>query len=168
MDNSKESRQSSFCSNSVKAKPIHTFFLVMICSLGLMITSCSDNSTGSTGGNGGNGGNGGGDDDDTPTEPTYSNVQDIFNGSCGGSNCHLSSPQSGVQLDNYDNTMSSEGVQYGQLVVQEGDASSSPLVDKIESSNPAEGERMPQGGPYLSTDEIDLIKEWIDEGAEDN
>jgi hypothetical protein len=37
-------------------------------------------------------------------------------------------------------------------------------VDKIDSDNPEFGVRMPQGG-QLSTDEIDKIKQWINEGA---
>lgn len=139
--------------------------LVVVCSLALVLGSCGDNSTGTNGGEDGNGGNGG---QEEPPEPTFTNVQEIFNGSCGGSNCHISSPQSGVQLNNYENVMSSEGAQYGELVVQENDADGSPLVDKIESDNPEFGQRMPPNGSFLSNDEIDLIKEWINEGAEDN
>lgn len=142
----------------------NSLLLVTICSLALVLGSCGDNSTGT---NGGNGDNGNGDEDE-PLEPTFSNVLDIFNSSCGGSNCHINGSQSGVQLNNYDNVMGSEGVQYGELVVQAGNADDSPLVDKIESDNPEFGERMPPDGPFLSDDEIDLIKEWINDGAEDN
>lgn len=145
-----------------KFKPKQSWLVVVICSLGLLITSCGDSSTSP------NGGENGGGNDDPPAEPTFTNVQEIFNNSCGGSNCHLNSARSGVQLNNYENVMNSEGVQYGELVVQPNDADGSPLVDKIESDNPQEGERMPQGGPYLSNDEIDLIKEWINNGAENN
>lgn len=153
--------------NQYGTKSMSSIFLVIICSLGMIVASCGDNSTGANGENGnGNGDNGNGEE--PPPEPTFTNVQEIFNGSCGGSDCHISSPQSGVQLNNYDNVMESEGVQYGELVVQEGDAEGSPLVDKIESNNPEFGVRMPEGGPYLSDDEIELIKEWINDGAEDN
>lgn len=161
MGNPRNSKQQSFFLKSSKSKSKYTLFLVFICSLGLIVVSCSDNSTGAEDGNGG--GNG-----DTPTEPTFTNVQEIFESSCGGTNCHINNRRSGVRLDSYDNVTSSEGDQYGKLVVQEGDAANSPLVDKIESSNPEHGERMPPGGPFLSSDDIDLIKEWINEGAKNN
>lgn len=138
-----------------------SMILAAVFFLALVLGSCGDSSTGS---NGGNGGNGGGE----LQEPTFSNVLNIFSSSCGGSDCHISSPQSGVQLNNYENVMSSQGAQYGELVVQKGDADGSPLVDKIESDNPEFGVRMTEGGPYLSDDEIDLIKEWINDGAENN
>lgn len=114
--------------------------------------------------------NGGGSPPPTEREPTFTNVSQIFNGSCGGSSCHLSSPfESGVNLSSYDNVMSSVGEQYGKEIIEEGDAShsASPLVDKI-NTNPEFGERMPQGGPYLDQEDIDLIVDWINEGAQDN
>lgn len=142
-----------------------SFWIFIFCLIAVM-GSCGDSSTGTNGGGGGNGRNGG--DDPPPDEPTFENVLDIFNSSCGGSGCHIGERTNGVRLDSYDNVMESEGVQYGERVVQEGDGDGSPLVDKIESDNPEYGERMPEGGPFLSDDEIELIKEWIDEGAENN
>jgi hypothetical protein len=41
------------------------------------------------------------------------------------------------------------------------------LVQKIKP-NPPFGGRMPQGGPYLKDDEIQIIVNWIKEGAMDN
>lgn len=140
-----------------------TILFTVVCSFALLMAACGDSSTGTNGG-GDDNGNG----EDPPPEPTFENVQNIFNSSCGGSGCHIGERTSGVQLDSYDNVMGSEGDQYGELVVQEGDANGSPLVDKIESSNPQFGDRMPLGGPYLSSDDINLIKDWIDEGAENN
>lgn len=146
---------------------LRNLLLTAVCSVGLLFVSCGDNSTGTDGGNGdgtGNGENGG-----TPSEPTFSNVQSIFNSSCATSGCHDSSTaKSGVNLTSYDEVMNSVGQQYGENVVQAEDAAGSPLVDKIESSNPDFGQRMPPSGPYLSSDKIDLIKEWINEGAKDN
>lgn len=164
MNSSDEHRQLSFVLKSTKLGPINTLLLVVICSLGLVVVSCGDNSTGANGGGNGTG-NG---DGDTPTEPTFSNVLDIFNNNCGGSGCHIGETTSGVRLDSYDNVTNSEGVQYGELVVQAGNAAASPLVDKIESDNPQEGDRMPPNGSYLSNDQIDLIKQWIDDGAEND
>lgn len=151
---------------SKKGKSIYTILLVMICSLGLILASCGDNSTGTNGGNdNGDDGNG---EEPPPPEPTFTNVSDILESSCSGSGCHVGERTSGVRLDSYDNVMESEGHQYGELIVQEEDAAGSPIVDKIESSNPEHGERMPPGGSFLSQDEIDLIKDWIDDGAENN
>ncbi len=117
-----------------------------------------------------NGGNGG-DDDPPPTErePTFTNVQQIFNGNCGGSQCHLSAPyENGVNLSSYDDVMNSVGEQYQDEIVVPGSAGSSPLVDKI-NPNPQHGVRMPEDGPpYLDQEDIDLIVEWINEGAQDN
>lgn len=167
MDTSKNRARFSLY-QSEKFKPISSLLIVIICSLGMIVAACGDNSTGTNGDNGnGNGDNGNGEEP-PPPEPTFTNVQEIFESSCSGSGCHIGERTNGVRLDSYDNVMESEGQQYGELVVQEGDADDSPLVDKIESANPEYGVRMPEGGPYLSDDEIDLIKEWIDDGAEDN
>lgn len=165
MGNHREQNDSYFF-NYANGKPIYTMFIVMFCSLALIAVSCSDNSTGTNDGSSSNGG--GNDDGSTPTEPTFTNVQEIFESSCGGVNCHISNQRSGVRIDTYDNATNSEGDQYGKLVIQEGDAAGSPIVDKIESSNPEHGDRMPPGGPFLSSDEIDLIKEWINDGAKNN
>ncbi|MDX1639792.1 MAG: hypothetical protein R3281_17665 [Balneolaceae bacterium] len=135
----------------------------LICALAFIAAGCSDSSTGTNGGE--NGGNGGGGE--IGTEPTFTNVQMIFEQSCGGAGCHIGSPQNGVQLDGYDNVINSEGAQYGELVVQPNDANGSPLVDKIEA-DPQFGDRMPLGGSPLSQDRITQIREWIDNGAENN
>ncbi len=55
---------------------------------------------------------------------------------------------------------------HGPAVVP-GKADSSHIVQKI-SPNPPFGDRMPQGGPYLSAGTIQLIRTWIDQGAKDN
>lgn len=49
-----------------------------------------------------------------------------------------------------------------------GDSASSLLFLKVSSSNPPIGSRMPFGGPSLSNADIDLIRTWIDEGAQNN
>ncbi len=55
---------------------------------------------------------------------------------------------------------------HGPAVIP-GKADSSNIVRKI-SPNPPFGDRMPQGGPYLSSATIQLIRTWIDQGAKDN
>lgn len=122
---------------------------------GLLIQTCVNNS------------------DETPTDPvmpenvSYANeVQPIFNQSCGGSACHVGGIASGADLSTYSATMSSDGIQYGSLVVA-GDADASALVDKIEPS-PQFGSRMPLGGTPLGNEQILIIRTWIDEGAQNN
>lgn len=74
--------------------------------------------------------------------------------------CHISQSQNGYNLSTYANAMSG-----GRITP--GDANGSYLVMKI-SPNPPAGDRMPQGGPYLTTAQIDTIKVWINAGAMNN
>jgi hypothetical protein len=59
-----------------------------------------------------------------------------------------------------------EGGEHGPAIVP-FDADNSILVGKI-SPNPPFGDRMPQGAPPVPPDQQNIIKQWIDEGAEDN
>lgn len=90
-----------------------------------------------------------------------SEIQPIFSNNC--TSCH--GGESGVTLSSYNAVMNSEGDQYGEDIVNPGNASDSPLVDKISSNNPEHGERMPVDADPLSSEEINLIRDWIDEGA---
>lgn len=132
-------------------------WLSLLCSFAFLMMSCGDSSTGV---------NGNDNEDDIGTEPTFDNIQQIFTNYCG--DCHIGNRTSGVRLDSYKNVIESEGDLYGSLVVQEGDAAGSPLVDKIESNSPQQGSRMPQGGPFLSDERVEQIKQWIENGAENN
>lgn len=91
-----------------------------------------------------------------------SDVQPIFSGSC--TSCHGNSGN--VNLSSYSALMNSVGSNYGNTVVVPGDADASGLVDKIEP-NPAHGTRMPIGGTLSST-QIQTIRAWINEGAQNN
>lgn len=86
-------------------------------------------------------------------------IQTIFNSNC--TTCHGSN--GGVDLRSFSALMSSVGNNYGTNVVVPGDPDASGIVDKIEP-NPQFGNRMPTGG-QLSQGEIDLIRQWISEGA---
>lgn len=134
--------------------------LALLCLLPFLITSCGDNSTGPGSENGNGNGNG------EPLEPTFANVQQIFTENCGP--CHIGGSTSGVRLDSYDNVMNSNGEQYDEPVVIAEDPDNSPIIDKVSNNNPEFGDRMPQDGPSLSSDEISLIRDWIDDGAPDN
>ncbi len=95
-------------------------------------------------------------------------IQPIFNTSCGGSGCHTSGGSaSGVNLASYSQAIASTGNLYGTRAIQAGDADGSPLVDKLEPS-PTHGSRMPLGRSPLSNTQIQTIRTWIDEGAQDN
>jgi len=109
-------------------------------------------------------------DSSTPPQEEISFNEDILpiiGASCSGSGCHVGETTNGVRLDSYEQVTSSTGLQYGSLIVVPGDAAASPIVDKI-SANPEFGVRMPFGRAPLSARQIDLIKSWIDEGADDN
>lgn len=139
------------------------YVILLLLSIPLLIMSCS--SSGGTDPYGDDPNDDNNNNNQIGMEPTFEIVQMIFTQNCG--NCHIGSRENGVRLDSYDNVINSVGDQYGTEVVQPGDADASPLVDKIEP-NPEFGSRMPEDGPYLSSDRIDQIKEWINQGAENN
>ncbi|HMB41360.1 MAG TPA: cytochrome c [Balneolaceae bacterium] len=143
---------------------LRTFTGMMVITV-LMLSACSDSGMTSTDNDNDdmdpieNGG------DEIGSEPVFTNIQAIFEQNCAS--CHIGSSTNGVRLDSYENVIESVGDQYGTNVVQPGDADNSPLVDKIEP-NPQFGNRMPQGGPFLSQERIDQIRSWINQGAENN
>ncbi len=111
---------------------------------------------------------------EVPQQATFSNIQTgIFNTSCAVSNCHLgSSAPFGLDL--------SEGKSYGNLVnvssaevpsllrVNPNNAEDSYLIRKIEGASGIVGQRMPLGRDPLSAEQINLIREWINNGAPNN
>lgn len=90
-------------------------------------------------------------------------------GNCN--DCHTSNGlgvrQSGLDLGSY-TTLRTGGGRSGANIVIVGDPCASILVQKIEDGPPF-GRRMPYDGPpYLSTADIQLVRDWISEGAQDN
>jgi len=88
-------------------------------------------------------------------------IQPIFNSNCTG--CHGSS--GGLNLSSYDNLMS--GTSNHGPVITPLDADNSILVQKIMGTADF-GSRMPANNqPYFDTheEELQLIKDWINEGA---
>ena len=81
-------------------------------------------------------------------------IQPIFDNNCG--NCHLGNSSGGLNLSSYANLMSTD-------VVIPGNHQSSILYDRITRPESAQGDMPPSGS--LSQNEIDLIAQWIDEGA---
>jgi hypothetical protein len=55
-----------------------------------------------------------------------------------------------------------------QTLVVAGDSSTSLLFLKVSSDNPPVGSTMPLTGGRLSSEELGLVRDWIDQGALDN
>lgn len=113
-------------------------------------------------------------------EPTFTSIQqNIFSsGDSSGrpacTNCHnaVGSRFNGLDL--------SPAVSYGNLVnvasrgkpgavrVIPGDPENSYIIHKLEGRSTIAGVRMPLGGPFLETGQIQVIKRWIEIGAPNN
>ncbi len=105
--------------------------------------------------------------DPGPVVSYAADVQPIFASSCGGVGCHIGETTNGVNLSTYSAAIGSRGLQYGGPVIVPGDGAGSPLVDKVGPS-PSEGSRMPLGLGALSASQVETIRTWIDDGAENN
>ena len=98
----------------------------------------------------------------------------VFSPMCAG--CH-SGPTSGglpsgMDLssanDSYNALVNVASLQVGGLDrVTPNDTANSYLIQKLEGTQ-AVGGRMPQGGPFLDQATMDMIKEWINDGAPNN
>ena len=107
-----------------------------------------------------------------PSIPALSLIQDtIFTPRCSEASCHGSFASGDLSLmpgASYDNLVSTESRLDGVLRVTPFAADTSLLIDKLENDFPAIGSRMPLTGNRLSQAQVDLIRAWIDEGAQDN
>jgi hypothetical protein len=119
-------------------------------------------------------------------------VQPIFTASCATAFCHgspLGAPMSLLSADSYASLVGAASCEAAALKrVAPGDSAGSYLVVKLEGTQSAIlaaggcqacsisggsvancGSRMPlTGPPYLPDAEIRLIRDWIDQGAENN
>jgi mono/diheme cytochrome c family protein len=98
----------------------------------------------------------------------------VFDQSCSG--CHSgptsNSLPSGMDLSSAANSFAAlvnvPSLQVGTLNrVTPGDADNSYLIQKLEGTA-AGGSRMPQGGPFLDQETVDMIRQWITDGAPNN
>ncbi|MCW8849213.1 MAG: hypothetical protein OQJ81_04475, partial [Melioribacteraceae bacterium] len=101
--------------------------------------------------------------------PTFTNIQkEILNKSCAFSGCHVSgSVNPNLAGNSYDiivNKKSSTGMDY----IKPNDPDNSYILQKILGSNGIQGSRMPLNSSSLSQDKIDVITEWINDGAKNN
>jgi len=107
-----------------------------------------------------------------PIDPTatFTRVQtEIFTPTCAALGCH-------DRLGRQQDQQLQAGVAYTQIVnhpsgeipslmrVAPGDPANSYLYRKITGAG-ITGDRMPQGGPYLSDAQIKLVRDWIRRGA---
>jgi len=97
-----------------------------------------------------------------PTVSYTGEVQPIFNANCAGSSCHIGGNASGLRLNSRTTLM--QGGNSGAVVIP-GDAQNSIIIKRLEGRLTP---RMPFGGSALPTDDIQTIRDWIDEGALDN
>ncbi len=92
------------------------------------------------------------------------NVQPILKQYCVS--CHGN--VAGINLSSYEAVMSNIGTNWKENVVVPGDALNSGLYDVLLERPQFQLQQMPTGGPYLTGNEIEIIKSWINEGAKNN
>lgn len=108
-----------------------------------------------------------------PTQPTLTLIQEtIFTPRCSTSSCHGALESGNLSLlsgESWENLVYAGSRQEGNLLrVAPFAPDSSFLVDKLENPSPAYGARMPLMGGLLNQEQLDLIRAWIDQGAQDN
>jgi quinol---cytochrome c reductase cytochrome c subunit, bacillus type len=87
-------------------------------------------------------------------------VATIFSAHCAA--CHISQQLGGLNLSNYAGLIKGGNVVSGPVIVP-GDHKASVLYKIIQPTGPwPGGNRMPLGGPYLSSGDITTIAGWID------
>jgi hypothetical protein len=118
-----------------------------------------------------------GEDSDTTVNVSFrENILPLFqrSGALGGCTCHQPAnrsttgiDQSGLSLLDYASLMRGGNTSHSNIVMP-GDPCASVIVQKV-SSAPPYGSRMPPGGPpFMTPEEIGLLRDWITEGAHDN
>ena len=114
-----------------------------------------------------------------PTGRTISysqEVQPIYDAHC--TSCHsaggFSSVFSGLSFDltagnSHGDTVNQPSSRRADLLlVKPGDAANSLMFLKVSSDAPPVGETMPIVGARLSSEELAILRDWIDQGAADN
>ena len=112
----------------------------------------------------------------SPVISFASQIVPIVDNNCAFAGCHASSdrfpPGEGLVLEAdaaRANLVDRPSRQQGTLrLVKPKDPDASYLILKLEGAPGITGDRMPQGGPYLSPAEIQQFRLWIEQGAEEN
>ena len=103
-------------------------------------------------------------------QPTLASIQDnVFTVTCAVSNCHGGAgAQYGLRLDpgfSAGNLINVPSPRDANLIrVVPGDPDASFLIQKLQGTQTV-GVRMPDGGPYLTTATVNVIRQWIQDGA---
>lgn len=100
-------------------------------------------------------------------------IQPVFNQSCY--TCHVTGAEpAGLALDPgraYEELVGVESTQSPLLLVEPGEPENSYLLHKLRGTHldvGGQGTQMPQGAGSLADEVIELIAQWIEEGAPDN
>ena len=113
-----------------------------------------------------------GPEDDDPA--TLGNIQStIFAPRCATTGCHVSGGSAPMRMDtksqSFNNLVGVTSSQKSSLQrVASGQPDNSYLIHKIDGQPNISNRRMPPGGPFLSSEETALIRQWIQNGAENN
>jgi hypothetical protein len=104
-----------------------------------------------------------------PLTADFQSIQDnVFTPICTKCHAGASAPE-GLQLDESHSYALLVGVASAEQPnverVDPGDPDSSYLIQKLEGAPTISGVQMPFGGPYLPQSTIDVIKQWITNGA---
>jgi hypothetical protein len=129
------------------------------------VASCGGGDDGYGNGGGGGGGGGGG----TTLQANFTSIQDnVFTPICTTCHTGAGAPQ-GLRLDSANSYALLVGVasqeQPALQRVAAGDPNNSYLIKKLEGTASVGG-RMPLGGTPLAQSDIDVIRQWITDGAQ--
>jgi hypothetical protein len=102
-------------------------------------------------------------------------IRPLLNRSTGGCSCHMPTsggPGTAIQLSGLNlgslSSLRAGGLTSGARIVVAGEPCASILYQKVDEAPPF-GSRMPLGGPpFFTEQELDLLHDWIAEGAADN
>jgi hypothetical protein len=114
-------------------------------------------------------------DTDPATPVSFSaQILPIFTRSPGGCGCHMpnaAGPGIGIQISGLNlgslSALRAGGLNSGPRIVVAGQPCDSILYEKVYEA-PSFGSRMPLGGAPLPAPDLELLHDWIAEGAHDN
>jgi hypothetical protein len=114
-----------------------------------------------------------GDKSSSTGAPTLSDVQaQVFTPSCAYATCHAAPGASGLVLEDgasYDALVNVDSADNpGHTFVIPGNSADSYLMHKLNGGPDITGFQMPNTGVPLDADLIQLVADWIDDGAQDN
>jgi hypothetical protein len=104
-------------------------------------------------------------------QPTLASIQaNIFTPTCAVPGCHSGTQAMlGLRLDagfSYDSLVNKPSFYDATLTrVVPGNADASFLIQKLEGTEEF-GQRMPLNGPYFQQTTVDIVRQWIDQGAQ--